>query len=574
MTLTHKSFSKKACLMASLLVFALCGPAAPVNGQNLDSLYRRLDNAIKNSGTYVRERRARIHDLQKRLADAADNSERLEVSLGLYNEYLPFRTDSARFYLDRSRLLAKETGDMEGAALYNIGMAYLNASTGYYSEAMRIMDGIDPSKLSGNAIGHYCTTMNYLYGELAYYTPSEETKGKYYELQDYWFSRMEETLPHDDDMYLQRKELNFYAQNRIEEALRINDERMKRTGRDDRKFAVVAFYRYLDCKAAGDSLEAVRWITEASICDVEHAVMDQGAMWELANLLMGAGEIERSYKYISFAWECAEFYGTRLRNWQISPVLSKIEKSYGDALSKKNRTLMGLTTALFLLIALLTALMFYVNGQRRKLAMARRQLIAANGDLSSANSEIKAVNDELSRANAEQKVLNEQLLSLNAELSESNKVKEEYIGRFLQLCGMYIDKMDAMRKRVNKMIRLQNVDALRSLANASEFTEKELDDLYSSFDSAFLHLFPNFVTDFNELLKPEERIRLTDKNRLNTQLRIFALIRLGIEDSSKIAEFLHYSVNTIYNYRARIKNGAAGDREMFENQVKQIGMPK
>ena len=220
-------------------------------------------------------------------------------------------------------------------------------------------------------------------------------------------------------------------------------------------------------------------------------------MWELANLLMNQGDIELSYKYISFAWECAGFFGTRLRSWQISPVLSSVNKT------------------------------------------------------------LSSLNIELSEANQEQKILNEQLLSLNAELSESNKVKEEYIGRFLQLCSMYIDKMDAMRKRINKMIRLQNFEELRNLAGYSELAEKELDDLYASFDNAFLHLFPNFVADFNKLLKPEERIVLTEENRLNTQLRIFALIRLGIEDSSKIAEFLHYSVNTIYNYRARIKNGAA-----------------
>ena len=111
------------------------------------------------------------------------------------------------------------------------------------------------------------------------------------------------------------------------------------------------------------------------------------------------------------------------------------------------------------------------------------------------------------------------------------------------------------------------------LSKSSELKERDIEDLYQSFDSAFLHLFPHFVEDFNALLQPEVQVHPKEKGRLTTDLRIFALIRLGIDDSSKIAEFLHYSVNTIYNYRARIKNGAIEHREQFERKVKEIGLP-
>ena len=147
------------------------------------------------------------------------------------------------------------------------------------------------------------------------------------------------------------------------------------------------------------------------------------------------------------------------------------------------------------------------------------------------------------------------------------------MGHFMRLCSMYIDKIDTFRKRVNKMVKNHEYDDLYQLTRSQEFRDKELEDLYVSFDSAFLHLFPNFINDFNALLRPEEHIVVEEKDRLNTSIRIFALIRLGIDDSSKIAEFLHYSVNTIYNYRARIKNGALGDREQFEQRVREIGMP-
>ena len=153
-------------------------------------------------------------------------------------------------------------------------------------------------------------------------------------------------------------------------------------------------------------------------------------------------------------------------------------------------------------------------------------------------------------------------------------MKEEYIGRFLRLCSMYIDQMDSLRKRVNKLMKNRQFEELSKITRPQEFRDKELEELYVNFDSAFLHLFPNFVNDFNALLRPEERIEQPDDGRLPTAVRIFALIRLGIDDSGKIAEFLHYSVNTIYNYRARVKNGALRDRENFEKHVKEIGMPR
>jgi hypothetical protein len=150
-------------------------------------------------------------------------------------------------------------------------------------------------------------------------------------------------------------------------------------------------------------------------------------------------------------------------------------------------------------------------------------------------------------------------------------VKEEYLGRFMSLCSQYIDKLDDYRKMVNKKMKNKELDELYRLSKSSELKEKEIEELLQNFDSVFLHLYPNFVEEFNALLQPELRFQKKDDNRLVTEIRIFALIRLGIEDSSKIAEFLHYSVNTIYNYRARIKNGALDNRESFERRVKMLG---
>ena len=211
-----------------------------------------------------------------------------------------------------------------------------------------------------------------------------------------------------------------------------------------------------------------------------------------------------------------------------------------------------------------------MHSARNNLKISNDELASANNLLATQKDELAAQKDELATLNTQLSAVNSQLSVVNSQLTESNRVKEEYIGRFMSLCGQYIDKLDNYRKMVNKKIKNKQLDELFQISKSTELKEKELEELYENFDMVFLHLFPNFIDDFNALLQPELRVRPKEKNRLTTDLRIFALIRLGFEDSSKIAEFLHYSVNTIYNYRARIKNGALGNREQFENMVKTL----
>ena len=215
---------------------------------------------------------------------------------------------------------------------------------------------------------------------------------------------------------------------------------------------------------------------------------------------------------------------------------------------------LGILTVFMLLVLILY---YYTNRQRQHLAEVRDSLKQSNCQLSELNQQLLH--------------LNEQLVESNAQLTDANRVKEEYVGRFMRMCSVYVDRLDGMRKRVSRLVKTKRYDELNELAKTDSSKEQELDELYVNFDKAFLHLFPNFVDCFNELLRPDEQVQLSTAERLNTTVRIFALIRLGIDDSSKIAEFLHYSVNTIYNYRARVKNGAKVDRDTFEERVKAIG---
>jgi hypothetical protein len=383
-------------------------------------------------------------------------------------------------------------------------------------------------------------------------------KAKHYE------TLMLQYLPSTHESCFLRRELKAQGEGDLKTAMAINDEWLKHVEKGSHPYALTALYRYIEYKLQGDSTQMMHWLVESVLADIRNAAMDQGSMWELANELMLRGDIDRASRYISFTSDCANRYGSRQRNWQISPLLTHIAKEYKSQSQRTTHQLYVTLSAISILALLLLFMLFFVHRRNRQLAAARNALRDSNQELASANTQLAAQKEELSS-------LNRQLSSLNEQLMESNQVKEEYIGRFMSLCSQYIDKIDDYRKMVNKKMKNKELEELYRISKSTELKEHEVEELLQNFDSVFLHLFPSFVSEFNALLKPEAQVQPKEENRLTTEIRIFALIRLGIEDSSKIAEFLHYSVNTIYNYRARIKNGALDNRGSFEHRIKMLG---
>lgn len=554
--------------LCTLLYFLLlCTSVASADNLSFDKHLSMLDSMVAASPEIVAAYEKNIKDLKGLLANAADDKSKYVYCYQLYERYKAFVNDSAIYYLQQCIGISEQMDDRQQADLCRARLAFQCSSTGMFYEAIDILQQIDKSHLSNEGLIAYYKAYRHVYGELGFYTRLPNLQQHYYEKSGEYEKLLFATAPADNDVVLQYQEVDALNEERLDEALHYNDQRMKAAPKGSHQYAIVSFYRYLDFRRANRNDSAAYWLLESAISDVKNAVMDQGSMWELANFLQSEGNIKQSYRYISFASDCANRFGTRVRNWQIAPILSTIDKNYQAQSRQSNRQLRWLLGGISALTLLVLASLLFVTRQRKQLAVAHNQLNQSNQELSKVNMQLFDSNEQLSE-------LNKQLSTLNVHLTESNRVKEEYVGRFLQLCSLYIDKMDTMRKTVNKKIKSHDYEELYNMTRSQELKDKELEELYESFDSAFLHLFPNFVDDFNALLRPEERIIQTGKERLNTGIRIFALIRLGIDDSSKIAEFLHYSVNTIYNYRARIKNGAISDRENFERHVKEIGMPK
>ena len=551
----------KKLLILFASCFSLITPSA-FGQSDLTSYCRQIDDAIAHSQSYIAAHEQKIGEARHALALETTSRGRYAQNYRLYELYKSFVSDSAMYFLRQCISLADGMDDQSAAVRCRSLLAIRCSNIGMYDEALNILDSIKVQSIDTLSLGTYYEAYNNVYSELAYYTHLDNMKQFYHAKSEHYEQLMLASLPPTSESCFLRREQRAQAENKLDEAMRINDEWMKTVEPGSHPYALVALYRYIEYKLRGDSTQMIHWLVESVLADIRNAAMDQGSMWELANELMLHGDIDKASSYICFTSDCANRYGSRQRNWQIAPLLATIAKNYKTQSERNTAQLwIALVVISFLLLCILGVLLF-LHRRNKQLATARNALKESNDELASVNAQLSAVNAQLSS-------VNEQLSTVNSQLSESNRVKEEYIGRFMSLCSQYIDKLDNYRKMVNKKMKNKEFDDLYQISKSTELKEKELEELYENFDTVFLHLFPNFIDDFNALLLPEVQVQ-PKENRLTTDIRIFALIRLGIEDSSKIAEFLHYSVNTIYNYRARLKNGAIGNRETFEKRVKEL----
>lgn len=400
--------------------------------------------------------------------------------------------------------------------------------------------------------------MSHLYRELVQYGTDAELQKLHHARAKAYVDSVGRTMVRSDGLYHQRRCICLFFEQRYEEAMLVNDEWRATASPDTRSYANMAFYRSELCRIAGDTEGEKYWLAVSAINEIRCAVMHQTALWHLAEILHHEGDTERAFRYIEFSWRGIAFFSPHKRSWNVTPILTTINEDYRDKIHTESRRTMTALCVIVLLMAGL-AVALWVTRRERRIAMEAR-------------GKLKTANDELSQLNAELSQLNTRLATLNAHLSDSNRVKDQYISDFFHICAGYIEKLDNYRLRINRKLKANQVKDVIKLTGSDQLRDDEQKLLLQHFDEVFISLFPTFVDDFNALLSPEARITPREPRTLTTTLRIFALIRLGITESSNIAEFLGYSSNSIYSYRARVKNGAIGPRENFEQQVRAIGL--
>lgn len=544
------------------LVYILCFSALTssfAQNKNIKDLYEQLDQAIKQSQYYINQKESRITKIKKQSWQGHTPQQLLTAYYKLYEEYKAYQSDSSIYYIHQAIDLAKRNNMKSDITKLRSLLALQYSTSGAFTEALHVLQSIDKKTLNNSNKKDYYIAFYHVYGELGFSNIHIDTdlSQEFYNKQNCCRDTLFSILSPNSEDYLMRKEVLLTSQNKLKEALKINDIRLSKCKKGSHEYGIVAYYRYLIYRSLKDEDMVKYWLLQSAICDVKCAINDQASLWILAEILNKEKDVERSYKYINFSWNANKRFCTRIRSWQISPVLGTIDHNYQAELKKANHRLIFAIICVSLLVIALALLTFYVNKQKSYLSNARNELKKTNTQLEELNNKLSSTNGMLKAS--------------NDKLNESNGVKEEYIGQFLGACSHYIDKLDKMRLNVNKMLKNKQYNELYSMTKSSEVKEQELEELYANFDKVFLNLFPNFVEDLNGLLKEEYQIHLSSPNKLSAIVRVFALIRLGIDDSTKIAEFLHYAVNTIYNYRAKLRNGAINDRNEFEKKVRELG---
>ena len=539
---------KKVILIFVTIV--LSGLLYAKDNKSTDALLREIDGIIKKRQTYGAEKEARIADLKKLLVEAASDEQRYGFCGRLFDEYRAYNLDSSFVYAQRKEELAHRLNKLDYLDDSAMNMAEVMGTTGMYKEALELLGKIDKKTLPDYLYGYYYHLYRTIYGLMGDYAVTEKAKKEYYRMTDLYRDSLLQINASDSLMADK-----YIVHARYDEAIDMLMKYYSKPSLDDHAQAMITYTISEGYRLKGDKQGQKHYLALSAIADLKSAVKEYVSLRKLASLVYETGDIDRAYNYLKCSLEDATLCNARLRTLEISQVFPIIDQAYQLKTKRQQQEMKVSLICISLLSVFLLVAIFFVYKQMKKVAAARREVVDTNTLL-------QELNEELHDSNS-------QLKEMNHTLSEANYIKEEYIGRYMDQCSTYLDKMDLYRRSLNKIAAAGRVEELYKAIKSSQFLDEELKEFYANFDVTFLQLFPSFVEEFNALLT--EPMQPKPGEQLNTELRIFALIRLGITDSTKIAQFLRYSVTTIYNYRTRVRNKAVGERDEFEAKVMQIG---
>lgn len=550
---------KNIIIFLCLCTICMCRLHA-ADSSRADSLLLKLDQAIKERPIYMEQKELKLVELKRQLHRQIPDEERFAILGTLLDEYRSLNTDSALHMAEEREQIAIRLGNREYIDNARMNKADVLGMTGMYKEVMDLMRNIHIDRLPVDIHPYYYHIYRTVYGLMADYAVTAYEKKLYTELTDKYRDSL--LLVNKDNLLIHTliQSDQYNVRNEYDKAIRLLTDYLALQKDYEHDVAICAYTLSESYRLKGDKEKEKEYLIVSAMADMKTAVREYISLRKLAVLLYQEGDIERAYSYVKICMEDAAACNARLRKLEILEIFPIINDAYQQKTEKQQEQMKWALVSISLLSLFLLLAIFYVYKQMKKVAAARREVIDANKRL-------KELNDELHLSNA-------QLKEANHSIAENSYLKEEYIGRYMDQCSVYLEKMDNYRRSLGKIAATGNVEELYKNIKSSKFIEGELKEFYTNFDNTFLQLFPTFVEDFNALLADDEQISLKAGERMNTELRIFALIRLGITDSVKIAQFLRYSVTTIYNYRTKVRNKAAGDRDLLEQEVMTIGKSK
>lgn len=509
-----------------------------------DDVLNNLDEIIDSREYFIEKKRDKISELQRILhseKNELSKEELFDYYLELTEQYEAFKFDSAYLYAIKLEEISKQINDQDKLAVAQIKLANVLISAGLFSEMLDILQSVVLQDVSNRTRAYYYSVLS---------------RG-YFDMESFSQSLHYDTLYHNKGMALIDSAMKYYPENSWQ-YLSLKAQKDIKTGNNYEAIETLEnlIYNYdlsndqvaiqlmslaFTYDILGMNDKALQHMVEASVADFRAAKKETVALLFVANYLFEKGEVERASRYINIALEDSRFYGSNFRIWQVSQFLPFIKAEHIVTVERQKQQLWYYVIAVSVLSLIVFVFLFVIIRQVITLRKSKKLM----------------------------ERMNNQLTHTNEELVVANKIKEKYVGYFFSVNSQLIEKLDKYKNSIKRKVIRKQFDELLMELDSVNINQEKL-NLYKSFDMAFLKIFPDFVAKFNKLLKEDEQVTLKEGQLLNTELRIFSLIRLGIHDNEKISKILGYSVNTIYAYKSKIKNKSVLRSEDFEDEVMKI----
>lgn len=520
-----------------------------------DSLLKEVSKAIKNNDTYINNKQERIKQLQQVvLTNDLTLAQQFKVYDRIYNEYRTFQYDSAFTYALKLQKAAHVLQDPVKTTYSTLKISLTLLSSGMFTEALDSLNSVSIKNMPDSIKAEY-----YALKARANYDLSGFTQDRYYSPL---YRKAGEAYVDSALALINKDNLQFYALRGMKES-----SQEPESAKADYQIILNKFRPTLNQYAmATNSLgniyysqgkkdKAIEMMARSAIADLKASVKEGVALMTLAEFLYENGDENRAYDFIKQALEDADFYGAKQRKIQVAAILPVIEGERLATVEQQRSKLFIYSIAVTLLSLLVVIFAVIIFRQLNQLRKTKRIVTEAYDELQEMNSKLQATIN--------------QLQITNEKLNEANIIKEEYIGYSFNQYSDYIDKIEKLKKAIERKLSAKKFDDIGHVLDSVNL-KKEREAVYHSFDKVFIKLFPNFVSSFNSFFKEEDRVLLKDNNTLTIELRIFALIRIGIHEHEQIAKILEYSVRTIYNYKTKIKSKSILSNDDFERKIMEI----
>lgn len=551
----------KYCIAFCLLFFscqcALIKQAKAAD--NIDSLQRVLNQLLEHKAQYDNKKQQEIEKIKQTLKQNLSSlNESYDNYQRMFDAYKSFIHDSAYVYCKKLNACAHLLKDVNKINYARVNMGFVLISAGIFKEGLDTLDKVNIKYLTDKQ------RYEYLFLEAR----SRFDLADFDKIGDYYDKYTSVGLKYCDSIINQNKPNSYEYLSAL--GLKLLRSRNYKAAIDPYKKLLKLNQTYQDsainysCLSfvyfeLGRTHEGLPFLLRSAIIDNAHSTKESVALTNLANYIFKTGDIKTAFTYINNAIEDANFYGAKHREAQISSIMPIIESEQIGGIEKQKRSLIIYASIITCLVFLVIMFAIVVLKQLKKLRIADEIIVKKNNDLNAANELLVKVNTTLDSAN-------HALSQFNVKLDEANMIKDEYIGYFFNMHSDYINKIDRLKRSIEKNISEKRYEEVIFTLNRLN-TNFERENLSHSFDMVFLNLFPGFVEDFNTLFNPEHQITLHDGQLLNSELRIFALMRLGIHDNESIGKILNFSVNTIYTYKTKVKNKSFIPNDEFEDRI-------